>query len=105
MNNTKHTTITSKIVRHIAKLANIPVTAKEEEQLAEGFNTTLEVVNQLKTINTDNIEPTHQVTGLINVLREDTVDEQQMFTQEQALANAKNTHNGYFVVDQILEEK
>jgi len=99
------TIITSQIVGHIANLANIPVTAEEEKQLAEGFNATLKVVNQLNEIDTTNIEPTHQVTGLVNVFREDVVDEHQMFTQEQALANAKNTHNGYFVVDQILEEK
>lgn len=91
-------------VKHISKLANIPITLQEEIKLAQGFNTTLVVVEQLNHLNTDNIEPTHQVTGLENIFREDVIDEKRMLTHTNALTNAKNTHNGYFVVEQILEE-
>jgi len=45
-----------------------------------------------------------QVTGLENATREDEVQEERMFTQEEALRNAPRTHNGYFVVDQILDK-
>jgi Glu-tRNAGln amidotransferase C subunit. len=44
------------------------------------------------------------VTDLENVFREDEVDENQMLSQDKALQQAKNKHNGYFVVDQILED-
>lgn len=91
-------------VKHIANLANIPIKPDEEQKLANGFNTTIEVVEQLNKLETENVEPTHQVTGLVNVFRDDGVDDKRMLTQKQALANAKNTHKGYFVVDQILEE-
>lgn len=92
-------------VNHIAKLANIPLTDEEEGKLATAFTETLDVVAKLKEVDTANTEPTHQVTGLVNVLRDDEVDESRMFTQEEALANAKTTADGYFVVEQILEEK
>ncbi len=98
-------TITPSIVDHIATLATIPVTEEEKKTLAEGFTTTMQVVDHLNEVDTSNIEPTHQVTGLVNVLRKDVVDKDRMFSQKQALSNAKHTHNGYFVVDQILEEK
>ena len=101
----KNVNLTSKDVAHIARLANIPVTADEEERLAAGFNITMLVVDELFKVNATGVEPTHQVTGLENILREDEVDIERQFTQSQALQNAKNTYNGFFVVDQVLEEK
>lgn len=95
---------TSEDVRKIAKLAKIPITTREEESLAEGFNTTMKVVDTLFSVDVKGVTPTSQVTGLENVFREDEIDGQRVFTQEQALANAPRKHNGFFVVDQILED-
>lgn len=91
-------------VHKIAKLANIPVTTREEASLAEGFNTTMKVVDTLFSVDVKGVTPTSQVTGLENVFRDDEIDGQRVFTQDQALANAPRTHNGFFVVDQILED-
>jgi aspartyl-tRNA(Asn)/glutamyl-tRNA(Gln) amidotransferase subunit C len=98
-------TITPADVAHIAKLANIPITPPEERKLADGFTVTLKVVDELFKVGVTNVEPTHQVTGLTDIFRDDEVDVERMFTQDQALLNAKRTYNGYFVVDQVLEEK
>lgn len=96
-------TFTSDDVAKIATLANIPVTASEEEKLAEGFTTTIAVVEDLKKAKTDDIGPTHQVTGLTNVTRDDVVDDARGFSQEEALRNAPHTYNGYFVVNQVID--
>lgn len=96
---------TPKDVKHIATLAQIPVTESEEKNLADGFNTTIKVVNELFAAKVQGVEPTHQVTGRENVFREDEIDVERMLTQEQALQNAPRVHNGFFVVDQVLEEK
>ena len=98
------TKISKDLVKHMSRLARIPISGQEEEELAKGFNKTLEVIDNLFNVDVKGVEPTHQVTGLENVLREDKVDEKKMLTQEQALSNTKNKHNGYFVVDQILAE-
>lgn len=95
---------TSQDVAKIAGLAHLPVTPKEEQTLSEGFNTTIEVVDQLFAVDVAHVESTSQVTGLTNVFREDSIDSTRMLTQEQALTNAKRTYNGFFVVDQILAE-
>ena len=97
--------ITTQTIKHVANLSNIPVTAQEQENLKNAFEETLEVVAELQSVDISGIEPTHQVTGLENVLREDIVDSNNMFTQQEALANATKTHNGYFVVPRIIEEK
>ncbi|GIK83772.1 MAG: Asp-tRNA(Asn)/Glu-tRNA(Gln) amidotransferase subunit GatC [Patescibacteria group bacterium] len=97
--------ITKKQIQHIANLANIPITQTEQKKLQTAFEETLNTIAELQSVDISNVEPTHQVTGLTNILREDIVNIDNMFTQKQALANAKQTHNGYFVVPRIIEEK
>ena len=64
----------------------------------------MKVVDELFKVDVKGVEPTHQVTGMENVLREDKVIEENTLFQEEALKNAKRKHDGYFVVDQILED-
>lgn len=97
--------ISEDLVRHIASLAKIPILEKEEKELTEGFNKTLTVVDELFKVDVAGVEPTHQVTGLENVLREDKIDEKKMLNQKEALSNTKNKYNGYFVVNRIIDDK
>ena len=89
-------------VKHLAKLAQMEVTEKEEKTLEKGFEQTLKVIDQLSELDTSQVKPTSQVTGLTNVWREDKVDKSRMLTQKQALSNAKKTYKGYFVVPAIF---
>jgi aspartyl-tRNA(Asn)/glutamyl-tRNA(Gln) amidotransferase subunit C len=89
-------------VSKIAKLANLPLTDEEKKKFEKQLSETLDYVKQLEEIDTKNVEPTSQVTGLENVLREDEV--RKSLTQEEALKNAKATHKGFFKVKQILEQ-
>ncbi len=92
------------LIKHIAGLANIPIEDHEAEELSDAFRSTLKVVDELKQLSVESVEPSHQVTGLSNVMRGDEVDEKRMFSQEEALRNAPKTHNGFFVVPRILEK-
>lgn len=94
----------SQDVSRIAVLAQIPINEDQAKDLADGFTKTMKVVDELTQVDVTGVEPTSQVTGLENVFREDEIDTTRMFTQEQALSNAKITHNGFFVADQILGE-
>lgn len=97
------TTFTSDDVAHIAKLAHIPLKQEEQQKLADGFTTTIGVVEKLNELDTRHAKMVH-MTGLQNIWREDVVDEKRMFSQEEATANARNVHEGYFVVDQIIDQ-
>lgn len=90
-------------VKHIAKLANIPVSDDEAAKLEKAFAETLEVVAQLREVDVKDVSPTFQVTGLENVFRDDVVNKEKMFTQEEALANAAAQHDGYFVVPAVID--
>jgi aspartyl-tRNA(Asn)/glutamyl-tRNA(Gln) amidotransferase subunit C len=86
---------------HIAKLANLPLSKDEEKKLGEQLQETLEYIENLDEIDTKNIEPTSQVTGLENVAREDVT--LPSLTQNEALQNTKSVHSGFFKVKGILE--
>jgi len=95
--------ITSDDVRKIAKLANLSVLPGEVDKLAGQFSETVDVVNELNEIDTTSVPETYQVTNLVNVFRDDVVDPARVLSQQQALSQAKNTHNGFFVVPAIFE--
>lgn len=97
------TNVSPLLVKHIATLANIPVSATEENSFAEAFTQTLEVIDELRELDVSEVPPTHHVTELTNGWREDEVES--FFSQQDALANASRTHQGYFVVPRVLEEK
>ncbi|MFA6410732.1 MAG: Asp-tRNA(Asn)/Glu-tRNA(Gln) amidotransferase subunit GatC [Candidatus Buchananbacteria bacterium] len=63
-----------KDVEHIAMLARLGLTEAEKEKFAGQLSSILDYFEQLKEVNTDNVEPTAQVTGLENVLRPDVVE-------------------------------
>lgn len=100
----KQTSPTVKIdITKVAELANLPITLQEEKRLEKELTQTLDYIATLNSIDTKNVEPTSQVTGLTNVLREDVATPS--FSQEQALANAKSTYNGFFKVPGILDNE
>lgn len=90
-------------VKHIAKLANIKVTDEEIPKFEKQLTDILDYVKKLDEADTSTVEPTSQVTGLENVLREDIAGTS--LSQEEALSNAKNKHNGMFAVKGIFENE
>ena len=90
-------------IEHVAELANLPLDEKRLEILGKQLTETLLYIDRLNEIPTEKVEPTSQVTGLTNVTRGDTVSAS--LPQEAAVENAPATHNGYIVVDAILEEE
>lgn len=96
--------VTAAVVAHIAQLANLNVTAQEQQQFALAFQATMDEVQKLHNIDVQTVAPTHSVTGLVNVWRADDIDTARQLTQAQAVGCAAHTLRGYVVVDRILEE-
>ena len=94
--------LSSDEVKHVAQLAKLDLTDKQIEHFKEQLSSILHLVEQVSKVDTKNIEPTSQVTGMENVFREDEVSVS--LPQEEVLKNASRKHNGYFMVDAILEE-
>ncbi len=89
-------------VKKVAKLANLTLSPEEESEFDTQLNDVVVYIEKLNSIDTTNVEPTAQVTGLLNRTREDKV-EKICFTQEEALSGGKKIHNGLFVVDKLVD--
>jgi len=96
-------TVTPATVAHIAQLANIEISSAEQQAFSTAFTETLAEVDTMLAVDTEGVVPTHQVTGLKNHWREDVIDSDRQFTQEQALSGAAHTFAGMVVVDRVLE--
>jgi len=92
-------------VKHLAALSNLVLSPEELIEIKPQFVETLGVVDQLNEINTNETIATPQVTGLINVFRQDKIDKNRILSQSDALANANKTHQGYFVVPQLIDHE
>ncbi len=67
------TQITRDDVLRLAKLSSLQLTESEIENLATDISNILGYVEQLDELDTENVEPTYQVTDLSNIWREDAV--------------------------------
>ena len=92
--------LTAEEVEHVAKLASLKLKRGEVKRLQEQLSDTISYIEKLKKLDVQNVSPTSQVTGLVNVFREDRV--KPSMSQEEALANAKETYKGFFKVKAIF---
>lgn len=92
------------MIKKLAKLANLKISKNEEKYFKKQFEETLNLIEKFEKLDTSKVNETYIVTGTKNVFREDKINSLNVLTQEQALSNAKNTHNGYFVVSGVLNK-
>ncbi len=64
--------ITQEQVKHIAKLARLGLKDEDVEKFSKQLSSIMEYVEKLNEVDVKDVEPTSQVTGLENVMREDT---------------------------------
>lgn len=93
--------LTRNQVKKVAKLANLPLTPEEEEKYSGQLSKTLDYFEQLDQVDTSNIEPTFNVTGQENVMREDTTSA--CLSQEEALLNAPKKKDTMFETKGVFE--
>lgn len=94
----KKNKLTKENILHLAKLSKLKLTNTEIEKYTKQLEETVDYVNNLNQLDTKNVNPTSQTTNLTNVFFEDGEENSQKLTLEEALVNAKNKKNGYFLV-------
>lgn len=95
--------LTKKDVLHVAKLAKLELTEKEIEKFTPQLSSVLDHFSELSEVDTTEVEPTHQTTGLEDVFRKDEIKSENVLTAEEAISGTDKTHNNYFKVKAILE--
>lgn len=67
--------ISKEEITHIAELSRLELSPEEIAKFGTQLSSILDYVGQLKGVKTKNIEPTAQVSGLVDVWRHDEVKE------------------------------
>lgn len=95
------TTITTKDIKKLAHLVRMELTAEEIAKLSGMFSETLEKIEVLKELDTQNTPETYQVTGLANVFQEAACGNATL-VKEDALANASDRVKDSFATKAVF---
>ena len=88
-------------VLHIAKLACLKLEPADVARYAQQLTSILGYVDQLKTADITNVEPTSHPLPLLNTMRDDIPTP--ALTLEQVLANAPAKDGPYITVPKVLD--
>lgn len=98
-------TLSSSQVKHVAKLSRLELTDEEVSRFGEQLSSIISYINELESVDTSNVEPTSQTTGLENVTRNDEIIAEDILPVENAVSGTEHAHNNYFVVPLTLGER
>lgn len=90
-------------IKHIANLARLELSDAELEKYGGQLSGILSFVEQLQEVDTDNVEPTAQVTGMENIFREDKVIDWNREEVQAALDLASELEGEQIKVKRILQ--
>ena len=94
---------TEKDIEKLSEFVKLPISEEEKSKLAGMLSQTTEYMDMLNELDTSKVEPTYQVTGLVNVFQSD--DLYKTLTQEEVLQNAKNIKEGMIGTSAVLERE
>ena len=93
--------VTRDDVAHVAMLAHLDLSEDEILRLQRELNRILEHFEELQELDTDDVEPMSHAVPMVNVLREDGVNDS--LPIEAVTQNAPDGADGFFRVPRIVE--
>lgn len=97
--------VTAKDVERIAHLARIEIADDRKAKLAEELSLILGYIDKLKEVDTSDVEPTAQVTGLENIFRPDVEQSPDTVTAELIRQNMPAREGSHLKVKSVFGEK
>ncbi|MBL1209327.1 Asp-tRNA(Asn)/Glu-tRNA(Gln) amidotransferase subunit GatC [Geminocystis sp. GBBB08] len=92
--------ISKEEVRKVANLARLEITPAQEEEFGTQLNAIFDYFEQLRELNTDNVEATIRAIDVSNITRK---DQQITYTDRESLFHcAPETEEDFFRVPKIL---
>jgi len=94
--------LTREDVLKLAKLAKLTLTENEVDSFTKEISEILNYVEQLQSVDIDDLEPTYQVTGLTNVTRPDEIKDYGVSTED-LLKNLPAREGNQIQVKRVLQ--
>lgn len=88
-------------IQNIAELARIGLKPEEQSKMVLELNSIIEFVDTISKTNTKGVEPTSQITGLVDVWREDEIRVCPL-SRDELLKNAPMLEKGYIKVKRVM---
>ena len=88
-------------VRQIAALARLELSEADVNKYQAELSSILDYVDLIEKADTKNIEPTAQVTGLVDVVRKDEKNPS-VLTRDDIFVNTPDVQNGYIKTKSVL---
>ena len=95
------TTLTREDVLKLAQLSRLDLSEEEVDEYLKELTQVLQYVEQLQNVDVDGLQPTTQVTGLNNVMRDDTVRDYGI-SRDDLLRLAPKTEDGQLKVKRMI---
>ena len=93
--------LTREDVFKLARLAKLQLSDDEADRLKDEIGEILAYVEQLQAVDVEGLEPTYQVTGLNNVMREDEIKDYGV-SRAELLKNLPAESGGQIKVKRVL---
>jgi aspartyl-tRNA(Asn)/glutamyl-tRNA(Gln) amidotransferase subunit C len=94
--------INKEVITKLSSLSKLKFNEQETELISEDLSKMVNFINQLKEIDTDNVEPLIHMNEEINNWREDNLGE--VLDQEKALSNSPIKDSTYFKLPKVLDK-
>lgn len=94
--------IDNQLVDKLAELSKLEFDEQAKEDLKRDLQKILDMVERLKEVNVDGVEPLIYMTDEKNVLRKDEIKD--TVSREDALLNAPQRDSDYFKVPKVLKK-
>ncbi|NET10874.1 MAG: Asp-tRNA(Asn)/Glu-tRNA(Gln) amidotransferase subunit GatC [Merismopedia sp. SIO2A8] len=89
-------------VRKVAHLARLQLTEDEEQQFTTQLSDILDYVEQLKELDTDDVEPTARAIDVSNIVRTDSLE---TWEDKESILNCAPEREGeFFKVPKIMNQ-
>lgn len=88
-------------VHHLATLSGLTLSDHEIQSLQVDIEKIIEYINVLDRLDVSEVEPTYQVTDLVNIGRGDDVDQSEV-SRDQLLKLAPESRDGQIKVPKVL---
>lgn len=88
-------------VLKLARLARLTLSDDEIDEFTDEISAILQYAEQLQRVDVEGVAPTYQVTGLTNVMRQDTIKDYGYNTSD-LLKNAPEVEDGHIKVKRMV---
>ena len=91
----------NEVILDIAELAQLEVKDEMISQYADKMTAMLNLIEEMQSVNTDNIEPVSNPLDAVQTMREDKVTEKDLRDEYQAIA--PEVDSGLYLVPRVVE--